>query len=323
MDIGVNSTTDKKRYLYVFSNYPMSCTGFLTASNQYQISGTEIVLNVVSWSSKNCIKWFGPYQNQCIEWEAEYMLDMSGAWLRKIEFFSFQNLTFIKIWGVIAFSFIAFHIMLSAIFGRSLLNNIANLQLIIVFILWDDKSYINIKDFLSNILFIKFDFGFIHKLTFENTMIGWDSESNKMSKLQFYCHSTFQNYFFFLVIMTAATIIWTLVKFIIKIKRVDKFLIKMQNIHLFQIKNYVRLQNYQHFLEWFILNLMIMFILINIVDDEVNFLNHIFLSFITIIFITAGCFYLYKTHFKIFQFWFIKEMEPEYCKVEDSTLFKL
>ena len=323
IDIGVNSTTNEKIYLYVFSNYPMSCKGFLTASNKYQTSGVEIALNIVSWSSKNCIKWFGPYQNQWIEWESEYMLDKSGIWLRKIEFFIFQNLNLYKIWGIITLAFIIIRIMLSIYFGRSLLNNISCLQLIISFILWTNKSYTSINNFLSNILFIKFDFGFIQKFTFDSTMMGWDSKSDKMSELQFYCHSTFQNYFFLILLISTSTIIWTLIILIFKRKRVDSFLIKMQSMHLFKNSNNANHQNYQHFMEWFILNLMMMFILISIADDFVDFLNHIFLSFLTLILIIIAWIYLYITQFRVFKLCFIKEMEPEYWEIGNSKLFKL
>ena len=49
-----------------------------------------------------------------------------------------------------------------------------------------------LKDFLVNILFIKFDFGFMYKLLFSSENSLCETESDKMADLQFYCKSTIQ-----------------------------------------------------------------------------------------------------------------------------------
>ena len=125
-DIGIKSEKDRKPILYAYSNFTVNWKGSITASNQQQTSEVEVILNVISCSSKNCIKWFGPYQNQCTEWDYEYTLEQSGACLRNIDYFSFQNLTFFKVWSIITFAAILIHIILSIFFGREFLNNITS-----------------------------------------------------------------------------------------------------------------------------------------------------------------------------------------------------
>ena len=72
--------------VYAYSNFTMNCKGLITVSNQQQTSESNIILNVISWSSKRCIKWFGPYQNQCTEWESNCILDESGMCLRDMKY---------------------------------------------------------------------------------------------------------------------------------------------------------------------------------------------------------------------------------------------
>ena len=229
-DIGIKSEKDRKPILYAYSNYTMYWKGSVTTSNQQHTSEVEIILNVISCSSKNCIKWFGPYQNQCTEWDSEYRLEQSGACLRNIDYFSFQNLTFFRVWSIITFISLLIHIILSIFFGRETLNNIINVQLITVFILWVNSQYLSINDYLSNVLFFKFDFGFIHKFTFENNRIGCTFDSNKMADLNFYCQSTLQNYFFMLLIASASMLLWMFFIIVYKSQKLNILLLKIQKI---------------------------------------------------------------------------------------------
>ena len=123
-DIGIKSEKDRKPILYAYSNFTVNWKGSITASNQQQTSEVEVTLSVISCSSKNWIRCYGPYQNQCTECESGYKLDQSGAWLRNVDYFSFQNLTFFKVWSIISFAAILIHIILSIFFGREFLNNI-------------------------------------------------------------------------------------------------------------------------------------------------------------------------------------------------------
>ena len=105
-------------------------------------------------------------------------------------------------------------------------NNIINLQLIIVFVLWIDSPYSSINDFLTNILFIKFDIGFIHEFTFVNTKIKYEDESNRMTDIKFYCQSTIQNYFFLLLIALLSVILW--VPIVLHYKLILKCILKLE-----------------------------------------------------------------------------------------------
>ena len=251
-DTGIKFSSDNKLILYAYCNFTMACKGSISASNQNQTSEIEIIFNVISWSSKNWIKWFGPYQNQCTEWESEYMLDQSGMWLRKINYFSFDNLTFFKVCSIVSFIFLLVHIILSLFFGRKLINNIKNLQFIIVFMLWINNTDGSINNFLYDILFIKFDFGFLHQFTFQNKMIGCETESKIMQDMQFYCQSTIQNYFFLITIFLAIFIIWVILNIIFKKQNIENFLLKIKEYKLWKINTKVKTDLSKHFIEWFI-----------------------------------------------------------------------
>ena len=164
IDVGLKSSSDNKVILYVFSSFTMSWEASLYVSNSHQSSEIIITLNVISWSSKNCVKWSGPYQSQCTEWAADYMLEQSGMWLRKMDYFSFEDITFFKVWGIISFVFFLLHLTLSILFGRRLLNKIGCIQIVIIFMIQSNTGDSGLKDFLANILFIKFDFGFMYEL---------------------------------------------------------------------------------------------------------------------------------------------------------------
>ena len=196
IDVGVKLSLENKLYLYVFSNFTMDWNASVSTSNQYSTSEVDVDIKIIRWASTNCIKCNGPSQSQCTECTSNYNLDSSGMWLIKNSYFLFDKLTFFQVCSIIAFASSVVHICLSFVFGRNLLNSIINLQLIIVFVLCSGQGEAQLKELLSNILFIKFDFGFIHQITFDNKYIWWNAESSRMAELQFYCQSTVQNYFF-------------------------------------------------------------------------------------------------------------------------------
>ena len=198
IDVGLKSSSDNKVIIYVFSNFTMSWKASLLASNSHQSSEIIITLNVISWSSKNCVKWSGPYQSQCTEWAVDFMLEQSGMWLRKMDYFSFEDMTFFKVWGIISFVFLLLHLALSILFGRKLLNKVVCIQIIIIFMMQSNTGDSGLKDFLTNILFIKFDFGFMYKLLFRSENSLCKTESDKMVDLQFYCQSNNSKLFLFI-----------------------------------------------------------------------------------------------------------------------------
>ena len=188
--------------------------------------------------------------------------------------------------------------------------------------MWANNQYININNYLSNVLLFKFDFGFIHKFTFDNNKIGCQFESNKMADLNFYCQSTLQNYFFMLLIASTAILLWIFSIIVNKSKKLNILWSRMQELLYWKKDNNKISQTRQHFIEWFVINLMIMFILINILNDVLDFLKHIYLSLLSLVFIVVAWIYLYKTHFRIFQLIFIIEMEPVYSNIASSKLFQ-
>ena len=194
-DIGIKHSLDKTNYLYVFSNFSMNWNASISASNLY--SESEIVFNIdiIKWASKNCAKCSGPSQSQCTEWKSAYQLDSSGMWLYEANYFAFQGLTFYQIWSNIIFACTIIHIFLSFAFGRNLLNSIINIQLIIVFVLCSNRIDFQLQELLSKILFVKFDFGFLHQFAFARNIIWCEAKFERMIELQFFCQSTAQNYF--------------------------------------------------------------------------------------------------------------------------------
>ena len=194
-DIGIKQSYNKTNYLYVFSNFSMNWNASISASNLYSKSEIVFYIDIIKWASKNCAKCSGPSQSQCTEWNSGYILDPSGMWLFEAHYFVFQGLTFYRICSIIAFISTVIHICLSCTLNRNLLNSIINLQLIIVFLLCSNQINSQSQELLSNILFIKFDFGFLHQLAFKRNIIWWEAKFERMIEIQFYCQSTAQNYF--------------------------------------------------------------------------------------------------------------------------------
>ena len=52
-----------------------------------------------------------------------------------------------------------------------------------------------LQELLSKILFVKFDFGFLHQFAFARNIIWCEAKFERMIELQFFCQSTAQNYF--------------------------------------------------------------------------------------------------------------------------------
>ena len=189
-------------------------------------------------------------------------------WLIKGSYFSFDKLTFFKVCSIIAFASTVVHICLSFVFGRNLFNSIINLQLIIVFVLCSGQGDFQLHELLSNILFIKFDFGFIHQITFDNKYIWWNAESIRMAELQFYCHSTVQNYFFVLMFLLSVFIVLYIIKHFSKWQNFIE--IHIQNIsNSFWIfsTNQHNTNLSQHIAEWMLINIVCIFAAVSITND--------------------------------------------------------
>ena len=164
--------------LYAYSNYSIYWKTSLIAFNKYnQSAETEVEFKVFSWSSISWIKCDGPYQIQCTKWAQTYELDNSGACLNKIEFFLFSEFNFFRVLGITTWIFIIIHIILSIFLGKLLLNCIWNVQIFIILIWSFSDLDQSASDYIFNILFIKFNFGFLHSFIFDINHIKWKIES--------------------------------------------------------------------------------------------------------------------------------------------------
>ena len=325
-DIGIKQSLDKTNYLYVFSNFSMNWNASISASNLY--SKSEIVFNIdiIKWASKNCAKCSGPSQSQCTEWKSAYQLSSSGMWLYEANYFAFQGLTFYQIWSNIIFACTMIHIFLSFAFGRNLLNSIINIQLIIVLMLCSNRIDFQLQELLSNILFVKFDFGFLHQFAFARNIIWCEAKFERMIELQFFCQSTAQNYFFIVLVWLLSVLFWSLLR---------KHLFRWT---LFIADLYVKVQNFicifwkfsqpnadypKHIAEWMFINIFSMFAIISLTNDVINLDEYFITSSLSLIMILVFLVYLYRTKFEMFSLKFITEMEIEYQLIYENNLFKL
>ena len=200
--------------IYAYCNYTINWKVSVVAINKYNQTSEEIInFRVYRCASKNWIEWEGPHQSQCTRCSNSYELKSFGVWLRKEEYFSFDDFNFFKILGIISWFSVGIHLILSIKFGRYFLNNIRNLQIILVFMFSNPYVDENFKDYSINILYIKFDFGFLHSILFDNSNLRWENESDRMADLEFYCQSIVQNYFF---LFTLSIIIFVLYILIIR-----------------------------------------------------------------------------------------------------------
>ena len=324
IDVGVKLSLENKLYLYVFSNFTMDWNVSVSASNQYSTSEFAVDIKIIRWASTNCIKCNGPNQSQCTECTSNYNLDSSGMWLIKNSYFLFDQFTFFQVCSIIAFASSVVHICLSFVFGRNLLNSIINLQLIIVFVLCSGQGEAQLKELLSNILFIKFDFGFIHQITFDNKYIWWNAESSRMAELQFYCQSTVQNYFFVLMFLLSAFIVLYIIKHFSKWQNfIEIHLQDISNTIWIFRKNQQNTNLPKHAAEWMFINIMWMFVTISIINDTIALTDNVVTSLLSLTIVFVFAVYLYKTRFKIFRLKFITEMEVEYRYVHETNLFKM
>ena len=163
---------------------------------------------------------------------------------------------------------------------------------------------------------------FLHtSVLFSNENSLCETESDKMADLQFYCQTTIQNYLFLLVAILIWFISWKFWIWILKWQRIKMLAIYAQNFKFYVKFNTIR-SNFQQFIEWFWINWVLMFIILNLTNDFINFTKHLLMSLLSLLLIILFWFYLIKTHFKILQFQYLKEIEPEYRSISDSILFK-
>ena len=323
-DIGTKLNSNDKIYLYLFSNFSMNWNASITVSSIYSTSEIVADIEIIKWASKNWIKCNGPNQRQCTECNSNYKLDSSGMWLIKNSYFAFDKLTFFQICSIVVLVSTVLHICLSAMFGRNLLNSIINLQLITVLALSSGQGDAQLHELLSNILFIKFDFGFIHQFTFNTEYIWWNAESNRIVELQFYCQSTVQNYFFVLIFMSFVFVLLYITKHIDKWQKfiTNKFIKMLDAIWIFKT-NQQNINLPKHFAEWIFINIMWMFATISIINDIITFTDNVVTSLLSLAMASVFAMYLYRTKFKMFSLQFITEMEVEYRLVHENNLFKM
>ena len=165
-----------------------------------------------------------------------------------------------------------------------------------------------------NILYIKFDFGFIRQFIFTFNSFWWSNSSeNKMIDLQFYWQSTVQNYIV-PILMLIIVIVFQIWK-----KRVQCLAIIYEQIKLkLWIKSRFKNihQNFKneakHIIEWSWIYLFSRFMIISIIVDMFNFIENKILSTISLVIFLIFIFYSIKTKFKIFYPSYIKEMRPEF-----------
>ena len=320
-----NMNNNRGKFIYAHSSVANNWKVWLVATDLINQSSEQIIdFKVYNCASKNWAKWEGFYQIQCNEWLSSYEISESGACLRKVQYFLFHNLDFFLVMGITVLTFTIIHVLLSIFFGRRFMNSIWNIQTIIVFVYINPNLDKNLKNFFSNILFIKFDFGFLHNLTFENKHIGCKIEIDKLADLQFYCQSTVQNYFF-LVLLSSMFLFWWV--WLIELYKFEKFKAFFESLKLDTSKIICTLQtninNPKHVVKWCWVHLLSQFVLISVTYDILNMYDHMICSFVTYIGLIWLLVYLWYTRFEILSLKFIKEMEPEYEQIDKNASLKV
>ena len=209
-------------FLFVKKFSTGKCQIAITATDPSDQSNTILVnVEVLNWTSKDCVLWDGNLQINCQKWTYGYKLETtSGAWLQIMQYQTFYFDSLYHILGIITFIVILFPICLSLFYGKITLLPIMYIQLITAIVFSNDEVSQNIKDYFEWLQIYKLDFGFLNNLFRVNYSTLWIlSNYSQFSLVQMYWSGLTINFIYliiFISILLAAKYILTFYSYYFK-----------------------------------------------------------------------------------------------------------
>ena len=244
----------KQYYLYLSSHFVQIWYLDLFATDKNnQTASVSVQVNVNACATKDCLKWVGIYQSNWTECQYNYKLNGEGQCLQISPYYIKNNNDFYSIWGIITMTVLLISVLMSLLFGRKYLHNLAYAQSFLVFIFWSNNIDDNLQAFASWLQWSKMEFGYLHYSQI-NAIFDCVLESTKMTNLQFGCQSTVLNYFWVLVFFILAVSIY---------KLLDKIKNKFELISL--LINFINWVFPSSLMMWIFIHLYYKFVLINII----------------------------------------------------------
>ena len=278
---------------FIFCLFEIYVTNIFGRTNQYQTQ-----LNIIRWSSKDWTEWIGPYQSNWTKWRDGYSLEKDGTCLSSVPLFSFSQLMFYKILGIMVWLLILIQLILVMKLRSLFLHSLFYVQPILVLIFSMQNVSDEMTAFASYFQWTKLDMNFMFFK--EHKILRWEQSSEKMIRVQFYWQSTFHNYLFpFSLLIMSIFIIY-----VINNKYINWIILqKLRNIFK------IYLINKSSLIIFIFLNIS-QFYVSNLIIDIVNFNKQIIFSLISIWVIVLAFLILMITKWKIFSAQFINEIDP-------------
>ena len=203
-------------YLFVKKFSSGKCQIAITATDPSDQSNTILVnVEVLNWTSKDCVLWDGNLQINCQKWTFGYELETtSGAWLQIMQYQTFYFDSLYYILGIITFIAILFPICLILLYGKITLLPIMYIQIITAIVFSNDEVSQNIKNYFEWLQIYKLDFGFLNNLFRINYSPLWIlSNYSQFSLVRMYWSGLTINFIYLIIFIS----ILLVAKYIMKI----------------------------------------------------------------------------------------------------------
>ena len=298
-------------YLYLNSITPNICHLSLSATDSSNQSiEVSFELDVLSCASKDWIKWTSNLQSGCTEWIDNYVLDSTGACLWSSIYLHQPSIDLFNVCGVIVFAILITNLLMIFVLDVSILQSFEFAQTLIVFIYSAPNIDNNKMVFGSWLQISKYDFGFL-SITKINKLLGWNADS-KLIQMNFYCQTTWLNYFYLILF-------WVILFVIVKLIK-----IKSNSSELFKsLLSTIEYRISKEDIAWIFIHLLLTFILINIAFEVITINRHLHLSLISFTLIFILIIVLVSWHPEIITWSFILSIDGNnYALFTLLTIFK-
>ena len=254
-----------------------------------QISEIVVNITVLTWASKDCFEWSGPYESDWIVCNQGFILTKDNMWALDISYLPQINVKLYWIWGLFAmivtwiylilsirvygetlihywiwglFAMIVtwIYLILSIRYGKVMLEPVIHIQSLMIMILSNKWVSTNWRVYLSWVQVFKFDLGFFNLILFGNK-IKCTQSSERFSNAELYWEEAILNYMYMLIILGVFMIIIKVMK---SLKWAD-FKVIIERL---------KIQNETIF--WIIWCIILPFYIINVAYDISTMNSHIF-----------------------------------------------
>ena len=228
------------------------------------------------------------------------MLDSTtGSWLWSTQIFPNFTNTFYDVWGIIILILLIINLAFAWIFEIKFLYLFEFAQTIILYIHCSVNINVNLKTFTSWFQVSKFDLRFLTIPRLIDLM-GWKFESERMASIQFYCQTTFLNYFNLLMIVILILFTIFLLKLLSNRWKVSLYILKLINKRMNENKIW-----------WIFIHWLLSLTLINLVNDITNLSKHALYSFISLIIFALIFIYLLVSKPSVLSLRFLAKIDSE------------